>query len=105
VVTRLAEIYPAERITAVPGRVQDTLPGAATGEIALLRLDTDFYESTRHELEHLYPRLVPGGVLLVDDYGRVPGCTRAVDEYFTEHGPAPLLHRVDVQGRIGVKPS
>jgi O-methyltransferase len=96
--------YPADRVITVVGRVQETLPAAAPEQIALLRLDTDFYDSTRHELEHLYPRLMPGGVLLVDDYGRIDGATRAVDEYFAENGPTMLLNRIDVQGRIGVKP-
>lgn len=97
--------HPAERVVTVPGKVQDTLPEQAPDRIALLRLDTDHYDSTRHELEHLYPRLVPGGVLIVDDYGRLAGATEAVDEYFAGlPGPAPLLHRVDVQGRVAVKP-
>jgi hypothetical protein len=73
-------------------------------QIALLRLDTDLYESTYHELVHLYPRLVSGGVLIIDDYGKYAGATRAVDDYFEEHGIAMLLNRIDVQGRIGIKP-
>ena len=61
--------YPRERLHFVEGRVEETLPGHAPDRIALLRLDTDWYESTRHELVHLYPRLAPGGVLIIDDYG------------------------------------
>ncbi len=53
--------YPAAQISYIKGKVEDTLPGAAPQQIAVLRLDTDWYESTRHELEHLYPRLSPGG--------------------------------------------
>ncbi|WP_368734801.1 TylF/MycF/NovP-related O-methyltransferase [Komagataeibacter melomenusus] len=67
----------------------------------MLRLDTDWYESTRHELEHLYPRLVPGGVLIIDDYGYWAGARKAVDEYFSDK--PILLNRLDNTGRIAVK--
>jgi len=96
--------YPAERLHLVRGPVEETLPGHAPEQLALLRLDTDWYESTRHELEHLYPRLASGGVLIVDDYGHWEGARSAVDEYFAQHGPAPLLHRTDYTGRVAVKP-
>lgn len=95
--------YPRERIRTVRGRVQDTIPAVAPDQIALLRLDTDYYDSTRHELEQLYPRLVEGGVLLVDDYGRLEGATRAVDEFLATHGETMLLSRLDSQGCMGVK--
>lgn len=95
--------YPAERIHLVEGQVERSLPGRAPDRIAVLRLDTDWYASTRHELEHLYPRLSPGGVLIVDDYGHWDGCRRAVDEYFAEHPPAPLLTRIDYSARMAVK--
>ena len=94
--------FPAEQIRYVPGRVEETIPESAPSEIALLRLDTDWYESTRHELEHLYPRLVGGGVLIVDDYGHYAGARQAVDEYFA--GRPILLARVDYTGRMAVKP-
>jgi hypothetical protein len=100
--TVLSSGYPAERVHLVRGRVEDTLPARAPDAISLLRLDTDWYESTRHELEHLYPRLADGGVLIIDDYGHWDGARRAVDEYFAD-GPAPLLHRVDYTGRIAIK--
>ncbi len=96
--------YPAERLHLVRGPVEETLPQRAPDALALLRLDTDWYESTRHELEHLYPRLASGGVLIIDDYGHWEGARRAVDEYFAQHGPAPLLHRTDYTGRVAVKP-
>jgi O-methyltransferase len=96
--------YPPQLIRAVPGLVQDTLPGSAPDRIAVLRLDTDLYESTRHELVELYPRLLPGGVLIVDDYGKFDGATAAVDDYLRGVGDEPLLHRVDTQGRVAVKP-
>jgi hypothetical protein len=96
--------YPEDRIHYVAGRVEETIPGVMPDSIALLRLDTDWYESTRHELVHLYPRLLSGGILIVDDYGHWQGCRRATDEYFAEHGIHLLLHRVDYTGVIAVKP-
>jgi O-methyltransferase len=96
--------YPAERIHYKVGRVEDTLPREAPERIALLRLDTDWYESTRHELEQLFPRLVPGGVLIIDDYGHWQGARRAVDEYIQAQGLKILLHRIDYTGRIAIKP-
>jgi hypothetical protein len=95
--------WPPERAHFVAGPVEDTLPGAAPERIALLRLDTDWYASTRHELEHLFPRLVSGGVLIIDDYGHWQGSRRAVDEYFAAHGVRMLLARTDYTGRMGVK--
>lgn len=96
--------YPAEKITLVKGKVEDTIPKTIPERIALLRLDTDWYESTKHELEHLYPRLVKGGILIIDDYGFWKGARKAVDEYFLSQTSAPLLCRVDASARIGVKP-
>jgi O-methyltransferase len=95
--------YPEERLHLVAGPVEETLPSRAPEALALLRLDTDWYESTRHELEHLYPRLAEGGILIIDDYGHWEGARRAVDEYFAEHGPAPMLKRIDYTGRLAVK--
>lgn len=97
--------YDAARIHYVKGKVEDTIPRSAPARIALLRLDTDWYESTRHELEHLYPRLSPGGVLIIDDYGHWAGCRQAVDEYFASRSIHLLLNRVDYTGRIAVKPA
>ena len=85
------------------GPVEETLPKTAPDRLALLRLDTDWYESTRHELVHLYPRLVDGGVLIVDDYGHWEGCRRAVDEYFAAEADPVLLSRVDYTARIAIK--
>jgi O-methyltransferase len=97
--------YPGARMHYVEGLVQDTVPEQAPERIALLRLDTDWYESTRHELTHLYPRLSSGGILIVDDYGWWRGQREATDEYFREHPPRPFLARVDSGGvRIAVKP-
>lgn len=96
--------YPKERLHFVEGPVEETLPAGAPDQIALLRLDTDWYESTRHELEHLYPRLVPGGPLVIDDYGHWQGARRAVDEFLAQGGRPLYLHRIDYTGRILFKP-
>jgi O-methyltransferase len=95
--------YPEERVHFVRGRVEETLPEHAPERVALLRLDTDWYASTRHELEHLYPRVASGGVVIVDDYGFWKGSRKAVDEYFRAQGLAVLLHRVDDEARMFVK--
>ncbi|MEO1527118.1 MAG: TylF/MycF/NovP-related O-methyltransferase [Planctomycetota bacterium] len=95
--------YPSERTHFHVGKVEDTIPSAAPEQIALLRLDTDWYESTAHEMEHLFPRLSEGGVLIIDDYGHWQGARRAVDEYFAKHQIGMLLHRMDYTGRIGIK--
>ena len=77
----------------------------AVDKIALLRLDTDFYESTKHELETLYDLLVPGGVLIMDDYGHFMGARKAADDYFNDRGIRMLLNRTDYSGRMGIKPA
>jgi hypothetical protein len=100
----MAEVpYPQDLVHFHKGLVEETVPDQAPDRIALLRLDTDWYESTRHELEHLYPRLVPGGVLIIDDYGHWEGARKAVDEYF-EALPDPVLLLPLGPGRIAVKP-
>jgi hypothetical protein len=101
--TLLETGYPRDRIHIVKGRVEDTIPALAPEGLAVLRLDTDWYESTRHELEHLYPRLADGGVLIIDDYGHWEGARRAVDEYFERHASPLLLNRIDYTGRIAIK--
>ncbi|MEM9703665.1 MAG: TylF/MycF/NovP-related O-methyltransferase [Planctomycetota bacterium] len=95
--------YPAEKLHFVAGKVEDTIPDAAPETISLLRLDTDWYESTAHEMEHLFPRLVPGGVLILDDYGHWDGARRAVDEYLEQNDIRLFLQRVDYTGRLAVK--
>jgi hypothetical protein len=95
--------YPRERIHFVRGKVEDTIPGTISERIALLRLDTDWYESTRHELTHLYPRLSRNGVLIIDDYGHWQGARQAVDEYFAHSAEPVFLHRVDYTARLLVK--
>lgn len=95
--------YPVERLHFIQGSIQETLPDAAPDSIALLRLDTDWYASTRHALVHLYPRLVRRGVLIIDDYGHWLGARRATDEYFEADRTCILLNRIDYTGRIAVK--
>ncbi len=95
--------YPADRIHLVKGLVEDTIPAQAPERLAMLRLDTDWYASTKHELEQLYPRLSEGGVLIVDDYGHYEGARKAVDEYFDATGHRVLLNRIDYTGRIATK--
>ena len=95
--------YPSDRVIFVRGKVEETIPRQAPAQIALLRLDTDWYESTYHELVHLYPRLTVGGVMIVDDYGHWQGARRAVDQYCQEQKLKVLLHRIDYTGRACVK--
>jgi hypothetical protein len=99
----LAVGYPTERIHFVKGMVEETVPARAPKKIALLRLDTDFYSSTKHELEHLYPRLSRGGVLIIDDYGAFRGSREATDEYIARSRVPLLLSRVDEHVRMAVK--
>lgn len=95
--------YPADKIILVEGKVEETIPAVIPSRVAFLRLDTDWYESTRHELEHLFPRLEPQGVLILDDYGHWQGARKAIDDYFRDQGGDVFLHRIDYTGRILVK--
>jgi O-methyltransferase len=99
----LATGYPPESIVLVKGEVEETLPGTLPERIALLRLDTDWFASTYHELTHLYDRLAAQGILIVDDYGAYNGARLAVDRFFAERGVGMFLHRIDTAARIGVK--
>ncbi|MBW2971244.1 TylF/MycF family methyltransferase [Candidatus Woesearchaeota archaeon] len=95
--------YPAENIVFVKGKVENTIPETRPKTISLLRLDTDWYESTHHELVHLFPRLQKKGVLIIDDYGHFAGARVAVDNYFKKHKINMLLNRVDYTCRVGIK--
>ena len=95
--------YPADQVRLVVGDVIDTIPREAPALIALLRLDTDWYESTQHELAHLYERVSPGGVVIIDDYGHWLGSRRAVDEFLATLAELPLLTRLDFDGRMWIK--
>ena len=91
------------QIVLIKGMVERTIPDSAPQQIALLRLDTDWYASTKHELEHLYDRLSPNGIIIIDDYGHFKGAKKAVDEYFSLKGIPMLLNRIDYTGRLGIK--
>jgi hypothetical protein len=95
--------YPFGNIRFIKGKVEDTLPEPSIGPIALLRLDTDWYESTKHELETLYDKLVPGGILIIDDYGHWSGSRKAVDEFISSRNLNLFLHRIDYTGRMAIK--
>lgn len=95
--------YPTEKFHFIEGMVEKTIPAHIPPKIALLRLDTDWYKSTKHELVHLFPRLSPSGVLIVDDYGHWKGCRQAVDEYIEANGVCMLLNRIDYTCRVGIK--
>ena len=95
--------FPTDKIKYIQGKVEETLIQHRPSKIALLRLDTDWYESTKKELEDLYPLLVNGGVLIIDDYGHFEGAKKAVDEYFKKINQYPLMHRIDYSGRLIIK--
>lgn len=96
--------YDLDRVHTFPGLVEDTVPGNAPEQIAFLRLDTDYYSSTKVELEVMFERLSPGGVLIVDDYGFTEGARKAVDEYLATFPEPVFLHRIDTCGRLAIKP-
>ena len=91
-----------KNIIYVEGKVEETLNENIPEKISLLRLDTDFYESTKKELEILYPKIQSGGVIIIDDYGHWKGCKKAVDEYFSDKKNIFFQH-IDYSGLIGVK--
>lgn len=95
--------YPEHLLKFIVGKVEDTIPEQAPAQISLLRLDTDWYESTYHELVHLFPKLVTGGILIIDDYGHWQGAKKAVDQYINEHHLRLFFHRIDYTGVIAVK--
>jgi O-methyltransferase len=96
--------YPEARVRLIKGKVEQTLldPRNLPERIAILRLDTDWYESTKTELERLFDRVTPGGIVILDDYGHWAGAKTAVDEFLTTQPPY-LMHRIDASGRILVK--
>lgn len=99
-----SEVSDLGGIELIEGPVEMTVPNLALEAVSLLRLDTDFYSSTRAELDHLYPKLVRGGVLIVDDYGFFNGSRRATDEFIARTPSPPLLNRIDGAVWAGVKP-
>lgn len=95
--------YPFENFLFIKGKVEDTIPMQIPSKISLLRLDTDWYESTYHEMKNLYPLLKDKGILIIDDYGCWQGARKAVDQFFDENKIAPMMHRIDLTGRVLVK--
>lgn len=94
--------YPENKLLFIKGDVKDTIPKIVPDKISILRLDTDWYESSRHELEHLFPRLSKNGVLIIDDYGYWQGNRKAVDDYFKNKNIHLMLNRVGDKARIGI---
>jgi hypothetical protein len=98
--------YDPEFLHYHKGWFQETLPQAAgvVGPIAILRLDGDWYASTKVCLEHLYTNVVSGGFVIIDDYGTYEGCRKAVDEFLASEQVKPFLHHIDSTGRYLIKP-
>jgi O-methyltransferase len=99
----LSSGYPADRFMFVEGMVEDTLPATRPETISLLRLDTDLYRSTYHELVHLYPLLSVGGILILDDYGAFQGARAATNQFIEENKLPLFLSRIDNSVRLAVK--
>jgi hypothetical protein len=99
----LSTVPSKNNIKLIEGKVEDTLlkKSQLPKKIALLRLDTDWYKSTKTELEILYPLLSKGGVLIIDDYGHWKGARKAVDEYFKND--KVFMHRIDYSCRLIIK--
>jgi len=95
--------YNKDNFQFIKGKVEDTIPKYSPDKIALLRLDTDWYESTKYELLYLYPILTTHGVLILDDYGHWTGNKKAVDEYFSEKNIKIFLSRTDYSCRTAIK--
>lgn len=95
--------YPQDKINFIKGPVEKTIYKNCIEQIALLRLDTDWYESTKHELESLFENVTPGGVIVIDDYGHWQGARKAVDEFIQSNKIKILLNRIDYTGRIAIK--
>ena len=95
--------YPEKKLVFIKGNVEETIPDIVPNQISLLRLDTDWYKSTYHELKYLYPRIIKQGVLIIDDYGHFKGAKEATEQYFKENNKKVLLNRIDYSGRIILK--
>jgi macrocin-O-methyltransferase TylF-like protien/glycosyl transferase family 2 len=87
-----------EHVRFLPGWFRDTLPGAAVERLALLRLDGDLYSSTMDVLRNVYDKVTTGGFVIVDDYGALPQCQRAITDFRTARGIRAPLHKIDWTG-------
>jgi O-methyltransferase len=87
-----------DQVRFLPGWFKDTLPAAPIQQLAILRLDGDMYSSTTNAIEALYPKLSPGGYLIVDDYGSTPPCRQAVDDFRAKHQITEPLQKIDWTG-------
>lgn len=87
-----------DQVKFLKGWFKDTLPTAPIERLALCRLDGDMYESTMDAITTLYPKLSLGGYLIVDDYGVVPGCRAAIDDYRDRHGITDVIEDIDGWG-------
>lgn len=95
--------YPEARLHFIQGDVRSTIPNDYHRKIAILRLDTNFYDSSLHELQYLFELVAPGGTIILDDYGSWTGQKSATDEFFRARDEVPLLIRTSSQERIIVK--
>lgn len=95
--------YPIENVVFNVGRVEDTIPKSQIDRISLLRLDTDWYDSTKLQLEELYDKVVPNGVVIFDDYGFWKGHKKAADEFLAKRNIKPLMIRNDWSCRLFIK--
>jgi O-methyltransferase len=87
-----------EQVVFLKGWFKDTLPAAPLQKLAVARLDGDMYESTMDAIKVLYPKLSPGGFLIIDDFGAVPACKQAIDDYRNAHGINEPIHQIDWTG-------
>ncbi len=95
--------YPLENIVFIEGDISKTLKDNTPNKISLLRLDTDWYESTKSELKYLYPKLTTNGVLILDDHGHWLGARKAAEEYFAKSKEQIFLSKVNYSTRLGIK--
>jgi len=95
--------YPKDKIHFIKGKVEVTIPNILPQQISLLRLDTDWYKSTKHELIYLYPKVSRYGIIIIDDYGTWMGAKQATDEFIKENDLKIFLHRIDKTARIAIK--
>jgi O-methyltransferase len=87
-----------DQVEFLVGWFEATLPDAPIDKLAVLRLDGDMYSSTIQALDALYAKLQPGGYCIVDDYGAVPACRQAVEDFRTQHGITELIQDIDGYG-------